>query len=285
MKNKFSPRTKITLTIAGLLSLAVILYAANPTPFATVNTPIGVAASGTDLIVTEYCGHNVDTLDCQGNVTLLATLPGISDCREEYVTIAPSQSVNAGFTPRDIFVTQGPAIYKVTGGTVTPFALMPDCGQDETGITFDHVGTFGYNMIVTCDNGPVWQVDGTGIPTFIADAATHLEGPAIPPLSFGPYGGQILAADEDSGGVHAIDNTGNITYDVFSNYGAEGVLVIPSAPCTFCDGGGAQFQAIQNFQSGNVYQYPLTDFTGLGGNILVTSEFGGGTCSGNLRWS
>ena len=64
---------------------------------------------------------------------------------------------------------------------------------------------------------------------------------------------------------------------VFSNYGAEGVLVIPSAPCTFCDGGGAQFQAIQNFQSGNVYQYPLTDFAGLGGNILVTSEFGGGT--------
>ena len=154
---------------------------------------------------------------------------------------------------------------------------MPACGQDETGITFDHVGTFGYNMIVTCDNGLVWQVDGTGIPTFIADAGTHLEGPAIPPLSFGPYGGQILAADEDSGGVHAIDNAGNITYDLFSNYGAEAVLVIPSAPCTFCDGGGAQFQAIQNFQSGNVYQYPLTDFAGLGGNILVTSEFGGGT--------
>src|SRR5207245_1382979 len=123
------PRMKITLSIAGLLSLAVILYAANPTPFATVNSPVGVAASGTDLIVTEYCGHNVDTLDCQGNVTLLATLPGISDCREEYVTIAPSQSVNAGFTPGDIFVTQGPGVYKVTGGIVTPFAVMPSCGQ------------------------------------------------------------------------------------------------------------------------------------------------------------
>ena len=79
-------------------------------------------------------------IDCQGNVTLLATLPGIGDCREEYVSIAPSQSANAGFTPGDIFVTQGPAIYKVTGGTVTPFALMPDCAEDHTGITFDHVG-------------------------------------------------------------------------------------------------------------------------------------------------
>ncbi len=52
------PKAKVTLTIVGLLSLAAILYAANPTPFSTVNTPIGVAASGTHLIVTEYCGHN-----------------------------------------------------------------------------------------------------------------------------------------------------------------------------------------------------------------------------------
>jgi hypothetical protein len=51
------PGTKIALSIAGLLSLAGIIYAANPTPFATVNSPIGVAASTTDLIVTEYCGH------------------------------------------------------------------------------------------------------------------------------------------------------------------------------------------------------------------------------------
>src|SRR5215469_18052659 len=130
MKLKLTPGTKITLTIAGLLSLAGIFYAANPTPFATVNTPIGVAASTTDLIVTEYCGHNVDTIDCQGNVTLLATLPGLSDCREEYVTIAPSQSANTGFTPGDIFVTQGSTVYKVTGGLVTAFTVLPNCAED-----------------------------------------------------------------------------------------------------------------------------------------------------------
>src|SRR5436305_7033761 len=157
MKNT-PPGAKIALLLVGLLSLSVTLYAANPTPFTTVNTPIGVAASGTDLIVTEYCGHNVDTIDCQGNVTLLGTLPGFSDCREDYVSIAPSQSVNAGFTPRDIFVTQGRGVYKVTEGIVTPFAQMPECAEDHTGITFDHVGTFGYNMIVTCENGQVWQV-------------------------------------------------------------------------------------------------------------------------------
>jgi len=75
--------TKIIVTTAGLVAMAGIFYAANPRPVVTVNTPqsrlrhppnhpaanpqpfavvpapIGVAASGTDLIVTEYCGHNV----------------------------------------------------------------------------------------------------------------------------------------------------------------------------------------------------------------------------------
>jgi hypothetical protein len=58
MENKVPPGTKLTLTIAALLSLAAILYAANPAPFATVNAPIGVAALAADLIVTEYCGYS-----------------------------------------------------------------------------------------------------------------------------------------------------------------------------------------------------------------------------------
>ena len=56
MKNT-PPGAKIALLLVGLLSLAVILYAANPTPFATLTGPTGVAASGSDLIATEYGGH------------------------------------------------------------------------------------------------------------------------------------------------------------------------------------------------------------------------------------
>ena len=48
------------------------------------------------------------------------------------------------------------------------------------------VGTFGYNMIVTCEGAGVWEVDSTGSPTLIADTMTDLEGPAIVPLNFGP---------------------------------------------------------------------------------------------------
>src|SRR5438876_41476 len=111
---------------------------------------------------------------------------------------------------------------------------------DHTGITFDHEGTFGFNMIVTSENGVVLQVDNLPVPspaptpphvTVIARTGIELEGPAVVPREFGPYGGQILAADENNGAVHAIDSGGNITYNVFDWSGAEGVVVIPSVPC------------------------------------------------------
>src|SRR5512138_1734591 len=151
---KITLRTKITVTIAGFVALAGVLYAI-PTSFAPVNPvfdpsggngPIGVAAAGTDLLMTEYSTQNIDTISCDGNVSLLATIPPgpLASC-ERYIAIAPAQSVNAGFTPRDIFVTQGTEVYKIHGSTVTSFATIPGCADDHTGITFDHVSTFGYN--------------------------------------------------------------------------------------------------------------------------------------------
>ncbi len=92
MKSIIFLKTKSVFVVAAFFLLARLLYSANPIPFATVNTPIGVAASATDLIVTEYCGQRVDSVDCQGNVTLLAILPGLGDCQEQYVSIAPAQS-------------------------------------------------------------------------------------------------------------------------------------------------------------------------------------------------
>ena len=95
-----TPRTKVTLTIAGLLALTGIFYAASPTRFGSVPEPIGVAAAPSQLIVSEYCSQNLDKIDCLGNVSVLATIPGpIGPCLERYITIAPSQSALAGFTP------------------------------------------------------------------------------------------------------------------------------------------------------------------------------------------
>jgi len=153
-------RTTITLTILGILALTGIFYAANPqpfatirapvsgreiapaqpadsptptptvfaspTPFATVNIPIGVAASSTDLIVSEWCTQNIDTVDCFGNVSLLAMIPGFpGTCFEKYLAIAPSQSALATppWSPRDIFVTQGAQVWQIRGGVLRQISI------------------------------------------------------------------------------------------------------------------------------------------------------------------
>ena len=157
-------------------------------------------------------------------------------CEEMYIGYGSNPSLpNAGFTPRDVFITNGMLIYRFTPPNppnpltaADIFATIPDtgCNPDHTGITFDHVGTFGNNMIVTCRAGGVWQANGIGTPTHIADVvgAEEIEGPAVVPASFGPFGGQIMVADEDRGSVHAIKSDGTVTLDVITHIGAESVL-------------------------------------------------------------
>src|SRR6266704_5183158 len=192
-RTKITLRTKIYLTIVALLALTGVFYAANPTFFTSVPFATGVAASRTNLLVSEYCTDNIDTVACDGTVSLFATIPGFGSCREKYMTIAPSQSAAAGFTPRDVFVTEGAMVFKIDANThaVTLFATLAGCtSTDHNGITFDHFGTFGFDMIVTCQEGSVFRVDGNGNATQIASVFPpgegEIEGPAVVPPLFGP---------------------------------------------------------------------------------------------------
>src|SRR2546423_7394423 len=147
---KITLRTKITLTIAGLLALTGIFYAANPTTFSTgVTNSVGIAAAPGTFVVTEYSTQNINKLDCFGTLSFLAAIPNPPmGGAEKYVAFAPTMSANAGFTVRDLFVTQGTEVYKVAGGSGTLFATIPGSAEDHTGITFDHQGTFASEMIV-----------------------------------------------------------------------------------------------------------------------------------------
>ena len=162
-RTKITLRTKIYLAIVGLLALTGILYASNPVPFTgQVPFPTGVAASPDLFLVSEYCSENIDKVDCNANATLFATMPGFGSCREKYMAVVPLTSgpPNNGFTPRDVFVTEGALVFRVDGlGNVTLFAALPGClASDHNGITFDHFGTYGYDMIVTCREGNVFRV-------------------------------------------------------------------------------------------------------------------------------
>src|SRR6266516_2916832 len=134
-------KTTITLTIAALLGLTGVLYAASHSFFSPVQDPtygagpVGVSAAPADLIATEYCTNttftNVDKITCQGGFAVIATIPtpGGGGCAELYMTIAPSISANAGFAPLDYFITAGPNIWQLRPpNPPTVFATIPDSG-------------------------------------------------------------------------------------------------------------------------------------------------------------
>ena len=162
---KITLRTKIYLTIVALLALTGIFYAANPIPFATLQGPVGVAAIPAEVFATQHAATKISMRSTAMGMSRCwrrSRVP-VGPCVEKYLAVAPIQSAAAGFTPRDVFITQGADIYKFSGGIITPFATVGCPFSDHSSLTFDHEGTFGFKMIVTCENGPVWKVDGAGI--------------------------------------------------------------------------------------------------------------------------
>jgi hypothetical protein len=222
-----------------------------------------------ELYASEFCNgilplRNIDLVACDGTFSVLTAVPSLfgATCEEMCLAIAPSQSANARFSPRDVLsqmaflsIRSRHPIHPIPLARLIYLRRSPDvgCSPDHTGIAFDHVGTFGNDMIVTCKGGggnvpSVWKVDNLrGGPhvTHVADVvgADEIEGPAVVPTTFGPKGGQIWVADETvtscngiPGALHAISNTGVGTLNIVCHNGAESVQVIPDPiQCTFCN--------------------------------------------------
>ncbi len=289
-RTKITLRTKIYLTIVALLALTGVFYAANPSIFVPpgngVFRPISPAVDPTHFYVSQYENGDIKSVDCNGFGTLFGTLPIGQVLIEKYMAFAPANAVPP-FTPGDLFATLQQKVYRATppSGVFMPFAdwsaVDGGCpGADHSSITFDKVGTFGNKMIITCESGRLFTVDGSGVVTHLADTTTpqhgltFIEGPAVLPSSFGPLGGQIMVADDQASQLYTIDNLGNVNYNPFgfpdgTFYGAEQILVIPQFPCTYC-GDRAFFTA--SAVNDMITSYPKSDFAGLGGDILVTSE-------------
>ncbi len=150
-RTRVSLRTKIYLTIGGLLTLTGALYALPGTPYFFTAFPqaTGVAASPSNFYATAWCDKISMGSTASGIARRWGSIPnGNSPCIEKYLRIAPVQSAAAGFTPKDVFITEGQYIYKYDflSGTISPapFAQVGCPFSDHSSLTFDKVGTFGY---------------------------------------------------------------------------------------------------------------------------------------------
>jgi hypothetical protein len=158
------------------------------------------------------------------------------------------------------------------GSTVTLFATFSKTGSD-MGLTYDSVGAFGHDLIVSGSSGRVWTVDQSGGVTLVANLKTHIEGPAVAPWDFGTYGGNVLVAGTPKDTVFAIEPNG--TFSALATWpNAESVAFPSDCGCGF--GATPAVFFVANVTSGSIEAFPASYFSTLWGVGFVDGERNGG---------
>ncbi len=217
---------------------------------------------------------------------------------EYYFVITPAQAVDGascGFNADDLFIldlTAPPGVVKVdASGHASRFVTL---GSVDTlgGIAVDTVGQFGHRLLVTGtrDNKTtLFAIDCNGTATTVTASAPLVEGGIeVAPQGFGKFGGMLVAPDENSGQMWAIDASGNATLIAVPNLptgGDTGVESIGFVPRGFSSGGFAYLAArgtpnnpCPGTDSGLRISSAALSAAGVqDGDLLVSTEGGGTT--------
>jgi hypothetical protein len=180
-----------------------------------------------------------------GKTTPFARGPGgyVPPIGEPYAAVARTRRVpgaGCAFRGDDVYAleptsTPGVTLVRRTG-RARRFMDLP-AGSFPSSIAFDGVGRFGYRLLVTAlvsDRTTLYAFDCRGRARVVTRGALKVEGgAAVAPLTFRPFGGQLIAADEFSGRIYAFSATGRVSVVVRPNLsvgrdlGVESVGFVP----------------------------------------------------------
>jgi hypothetical protein len=247
--------------------------AGTPSTFVGLTQPISIASLPTRLVATRFCADRVLAINQAGTITTFANLPSTGNmCLARDVVVSPGLG---GFQKNFVYAVQKQTIYRIppAGGAATAFVTLPAINNSETSLTFDTVGTFGFNLIATDRLGKIYRITSSGVATLVVDLGHHIEGPQVAPTGFAPFGGQLLATNDFTNSVFAVNASG-VETPVVTYTQPESVEFVPSTVCEFQNSGGALFV---ESQTGNlVYEFPASDFTAIddGLHALVMTKAG-----------
>jgi hypothetical protein len=214
---------------------------------------------------------------------------------EPYLALAdsyPGRTDQCSFGKNMIFalepVTRPGVIVISPQGRARRFASLP-AGGFLSGIAFDGTGRFGHRLLVTDRFGGRTTVFGIGCDgrvSAIAVGAPVVEGGiVVAPAAFGEFGGDLIATDETSGRVYAVDPSGTVVTLVRSGLPAGGDIGVESAG--FVPPRAAAAYLADRFNPGNkhpgdnaVLRLSAADLARAGirtGDLLVATEGGAKT--------
>jgi hypothetical protein len=194
----------------------------------------------------------------------------------------------------DLSSPPGPGIARVDrDGHASRLATVPDV-DGLWGITLDTVGRFGYRVLVAGTSGgqtAIFAVNCRGEVATVSRTAPTVEGGfVVAPPGFGPYGGDLIAADELSGQVWAIGPDGGVQLVAAPNLPAGADTGVESGgfvPAGFGAGGFAYLA--DRGTPGNPFpgtdsllRLSAQDLAAAGvqeGDLLMAAEGGGATAA------
>jgi hypothetical protein len=182
-----------------------------------------------------------------------------------------------------------PGVIMITPqGQARPFASLPP-GRSPSGIAFDGTGRFGHRLLVVAEfrgRTTVFAIgcDG-GLSTVTADAPAMEGGIVAAPATFGSFGGDLIAPDEASGQVYAVDPSGKVVTLVRSGLPTGGDIGVESAgfvpPRATAAYLADRFSARNRHPGDNaILRLPVAELTRAGiraGDLLVATEGGAST--------
>ena len=221
----------------------------------------------------------------------LARLPGGADAgAEAYLAVSPGiQLPSCEFPKDDIYVLRLHAPIGITHLGSGSNSLTNIDLPGLNGIAFDTVGSFGHRLLATGGvNGSteLVAVDCTGAVQVITKSAPVVEGGmAVAPMSFGIFGGSLIAPDELSGIIWSIgpDGTSHEVVDSGLPKGGDiGVESVAFVPQGFSRGGFVYYadRATPNNPhpgTDHVLRLPSADLVAAGvrdGDLLAATEGG-----------
>ena len=199
-------------------------------------------------------------VDAGGNQMPFARGPGgyrEDPGTEAYVAVSHGGKVGAAgcsFTPDETFILRlhvpmGITRVTASGEDSGSFANLTGA-TTLNGLAFDTTGSFDHRLLVSGPNGTktvIFAVDCAGAVTVLTRSAPQLEGGlAVAPSTFGRFAGDLIAADELSGKIYAIDPAGKATQiakPALPTGGDIGVESVGFVPAGFLTRGGFAYYA------------------------------------------
>jgi len=201
----------------------------------------------------------------------------------------PVQGDHCSFGKNAVFAIEPgtrPGIIMISArGRARRFASLP-AGRALSGIAWDGTGRFGHRILVTAGSGGRTTVFGIGCDgrvSAVASGALAVEGGVVvAPATFGGFGGDLIAPNETSGRVYAVEPSGRIVTLVRSGLPAGGDIGVESAG--FVPPAAAAAYLADRFSPGNrhpgddvILRLPAAEFARAGiraGDLLVATEGG-----------